>query len=224
MQNRLLILLIVLLSGYSQTALAAEIIVTDADNIWNLTLDNATEIGRLPYGTDPGVMVVRYADDISYTPLENATEVQRLPPGEEPGVMVVRYADVISYQALDNPTSVGKRELEINITYPQHGALITNSTIKVNGTAYSPNNITSVMVNGIPANGTTSWNATIPLTFGINTITVNVTTNTSYSAEKSIQVFHYTTDFRLFGDFNGNGELDSGDVTILMRKIVGLPT
>ena len=29
---------------------------------------------------------------------------------------------------------------------------------------------------------------------------------------------------RLFGDFNNNGILDSGDVTILMQMIVGLVT
>jgi hypothetical protein len=249
MRNKILIFLIFLIPGYTSIALAEDINITDADYIWNLTLENATNVSHLV--GEPGVMVVRYADVISYTPMENADNVSHLvgEPGVmvvryadvisyrplenadnvshlvgEPGVMIVRYADVISYETFDNPTGVGKRELEINITYPQHGALITNSTIEVNGTAYSPNNITSVMVNGIPANGTTSWNATIPLTFGINTIRVNVTTNTSFSAEKSIQVFHYTTDIRLFGDFNGNGELDSGDVTILMRKIVGLPT
>ena len=133
--------------------------------------------------------------------------------------MVVKYADTISYKSLDNPVSIGKKELEIDITYPQHGDLILNSPVNVNGTAYSPNEITGVTVNGIPAIGTTSWNATIPLSFGINTITVNVSTNTTYSAEKSIQVFHYGG---LFGDFTGNGILDSGDVTILMRKVVGL--
>ena len=273
MQNKILILFIVLLSGFSPLALAAEINVTDADYVWNLTLDTNTNINHLigepgvmvvKYADvisyepledatsvshligEPGVMVVKYADVISYEPLEDATSVSHLTgePGVmvvkyadvisyepledatsishligEPGVMVVKYADVISYEMLNDPVNIGKKELEIDITYPQHGDLILNSPINVNGTAYSPNEITSVTVNGIPAIGTTSWNATIPLSFGINTITVNVSTNTTYSAEKSIQVFHYGG---LFGDFNGNGELDSGDVTILMRKIVGL--
>jgi len=215
MQNKILILFIVLLSGFSPLALAAEINVTDADYVWNLTLDTNTNISHLI--GEPGVMVVKYADAISYKPLEDATSVSHLTG--EPGVMVVKYADTISYKTLDNPTSIGKKELEISITYPQHGDLILNSPVNVNGTAYSPNEITGVTVNGISAIGTTSWNATVPLSFGINTITVNVTTNTTYSTEKSIQVFHYSG---LFGDFNGNGILDSGDVTILMRKIVGL--
>ena len=244
MQNKIVILFIVLISGFSQLALAEEINVTDADYIWNLTLNHNTNISHLI--GEPGVMVVKYADVISYEQLEDATSVSHLigEPGVmvvkyadvvsyeqledatfvshltgEPGVMVVKYADVISYELLNDPASVGRKKLEINITYPQHGDLILNSPVNVNGTAYSPNEITGVTVNGIPANGTTSWNATIPLSFGINTITVNVSTNTTYSAEKSIQVFHYNG---LFGDFSGNGILDSGDVTILMRKIVGL--
>jgi len=273
MQNKLLILLIVIISGFSQLALAEEINVTDADYVGNLTLHNNTNVSHLlgepnlmvvkyadaifyepledatsvshlldepsvmvvKYADaifyepledaisvshligEPGVMVVKYADVISYEPLEDAISVSHLIG--EPGVMVVKYADAISYKPLDNPASIGKRELEIGITYPQHGDLILNSPVNVNGTAYSPNEITGVTVNGIPAIGTTSWNATIPLSFGINTITVNVSTNTTYSAEKSIQVFHYGG---LFGDFTGNGILDSGDVTILMRKIVGL--
>jgi hypothetical protein len=274
MQNKHLILFIVLLSIFSPLALAPEINVTDADYIWNLTLDTNTNISHLAgepgvmvvkYADvisytplenatsmdhlvgEPGVMVVKYADVISYKPLENATEVNHLvgEPGVmvvkyaddisyqplenaasvghligEPGVMVVKYADVISYQPLDNPINVEKRELDINITNPQQGDIVLNSPVNVNGTAFSPNEIVDVTVNGIHATGTTSWNASIPLNFGINTIKVNVTTNTTYSAEKSIKVFYYYGG--LFGDFNGNGVLDSGDVTILMRKIVGL--
>ena len=243
MQNKLLIL-IILLSGCSQVALAEEISVTDADYVGNLTLDTTTNISHL--SSEPGVMVVMYADVISYTPMEDAASVNHLvgEPGVmvvkyadvisytpmedttsvnhlvgEPGVMVVKYADTISYNPLDNPTSVSRRELDITIDHPSHGDLILNSSVMVNGTAFSPNEITSVIVNGIPAIGTTSWKANIPLSFGINTITVNVSTNTTYSAEKSIQVFHYGG---LFGDFNDNGILDNGDVTILMRKVVGL--
>ena len=337
MQNKLLILFI-LLSGFSQVTLAEEINVTDADYVGNLTLDTNTNISHLAgelgvmvvkYADvisytpmedatsvnhlvgEPGVMIVKYADVISYTPMEDAASVNHLvgessvmvvkyadvisytpmedaasvnhlvgEPGVmvvkyadvisytpmedatsvnhlvgEPGVMVVKYADVISYNPLDNPTSVGRRELDITIDYPGNGYLMTDSTVTVNGTAFSPNEITSVTVNGFLATGTASWNATIPLATGINTITVEVTTNTTYSDTKSIQVFHYTegnhvdtdgdgvidswdqenntqTGFwvnpvgigRMLGDLNGNGMLDSGDVTILMQMIVGLMT
>ena len=279
MQNKLLIL-IILLSGYSPLALAEEINVTDADMVWNLTLDTNTNISNLT--GEPGVMVVKYADVISYVPMENATSVSHLKsePGVmvvkyadvisytpmedttsvnhlvgEPSVMVVKYADMISYSPLGNPTSVSRRELDITIDYPKNGYLIIDPTVTVNGTASSPNEIINVAVNGVLATGTTSWNATIPLVTGINTISVEVTTNTTYSDTKSIQVFHYMegnyvdTDGdgvvdswdqenntqsgfwvnpvgigRMLGDLNGNGMLDSGDVTLLMRTIAGLIT
>ena len=310
MQNKLLILLIVLISGFSQLALAEEINVTDADYVWNFTLNNNTNVThingepgvmvvkyadsisylQLEYPTsvghltdEPGVMVVKYADSVSYLQLENPTSVEHL-TGEsgvmvvkyadsisylqlenptsavehligEPGVIVVKYADSISYEPLNDPTSVSRRELEITIDNPSNGDLILEPTVTVNGTAFSPNEIISVTVNRILATGTTSWKATIPLTTGINTITVEVITNTSNSDSKSIQVFHYTegdyTDSdgdgvidrldkdnsttpgflvnsegigRLFGDFNNNGILDSGDATLLMQMIVGLVT
>ena len=251
MQNKLLILLIVILSGFSQLALAEEINVTDADYVGNLTLDNVTAVGHLV--GEPGVMVVKYADTVAYQPLENPTDVNHLVG--EPGVMVVKYADVTSYSPLGNPTNVSSRELDITIDYPENGYLSIDPTVTVNGTASSPNEIINVTVNGVLATGTTSWNATIPLVTGINTISVEVNTNTTYSDTKSIRVFHYTegnyvdTDGdgvvdswdqenntqsgfwvnpvgigRMLGDLNGNGMLDSGDVTLLMRMIAGLIT
>ena len=95
-------LLIVLLAGCSPVALAVEINVTDADYVWNLTLDNATNVSSL--AGEPGVMVIKYADTISYQPLTNPTDVNHLVG--EPGVMVVKYADTISYQLLENPLDV----------------------------------------------------------------------------------------------------------------------
>ena len=253
MQNKLLILLIVIISGFSQLALAEDINVTDADYVGNFTLNNNTNVIHL--NGEPGVMAVKYADSVSYLQLENPTSVEHLVG--EPGVMVVKYADVISYNPLDNPTSVSRRELNMSIDYPSNGDIILNSSVTVNGTAFSPNEIINVTVNGILANGTTSWNATIPLITGINIITVKATTNTTYSETKTIKVFHYMggecsyydidgdgvidvwdqenntqSGFwvnpvgigRMLGDLNGNGMLDSGDVTLLMRMIAGLIT
>ena len=102
MQNKILILLIVLLAGCSPLALAAEINVTDADTVWNLALKTNTSINHLI--GEPGVMVVKYADVISYTSMENATSVNQL--ADEPGIIVVKYADVISYTSMENATSV----------------------------------------------------------------------------------------------------------------------
>ena len=84
---------------YSPIALADEIIVVDADNIWNLTLENATDIGRLI--GEPGVMVVKYADGITYKALDNATDIGRLIG--EPGVIVTKYADFITPYKITPP-------------------------------------------------------------------------------------------------------------------------
>ena len=226
-------------------------VIKYADTISYQPLENPTDVNHLV--GEPGVMVVKYADTISYQLLENPADVNHLVG--EPGVMVVKYADTVSYNPLENPTSVSRRKLDITIDHPSNGDLILNSSVMVNGTAFSPNEITSVTMNGIPASGTTSWSATVPLTTGINTITVEVITNTTYSDTKSIKVFHYVegnyidtdgdgvidewdqenntqTGFlvnplgigRMLGDLNGNGMLDSGDVTILMQMIVGLVT
>lgn len=148
-------------------------------------------------------------------------------------------------------------ELLISIDYPAAYQLISTPSVVVSGTSYSPDGIANVSVNDILANGTANWSATIPLTTGVNTITVKATDNMTYSETRTIDVFHFTegqcsyldTDGdgviddwdqendtesgfwvnsqgigRMLGDFNDNGMLDSGDVTILMQKIVGLVT
>lgn len=148
-------------------------------------------------------------------------------------------------------------ELLISIDYPAAYQLLSSPSVVVSGTSYSPDGIANVTVNDILANGTSNWSATIHLTTGVNTITVKVTDNMTYSETRTIDVFHFTegqcsyldTDGdgviddwdqendtesgfwvnsqgigRMLGDFNDNGMLDSGDVTILMQKIVGLVT
>jgi len=122
MLNKFLILSIVLLSGYSPLALAAEINVTDADMVWNLTLDTNTNISHLT--GEPGVMVVKYADTITYNSLENATSVHRLTG--EPGVMVVKYADAITYDPLENPTSVRRLVGEPGVMVIKYADAITS--------------------------------------------------------------------------------------------------
>jgi len=93
MQTKPLLIAIILLAlACSPTAFADTIVVKYADTVWNLALDDATDVDRLV--GEPGVMVVRYADAIAYKPLENATEVDRLVG--EPGVIVVKYADTVT--------------------------------------------------------------------------------------------------------------------------------
>jgi len=104
MQNKILIFLIVLLPGYASIALADEISVVDADTVWNLTLNNATNVNHL--NEEPDVIVIKYADAISYQNLENATDVEHLEG--EPGVMVVKYADAILYKPLEDNENIGR--------------------------------------------------------------------------------------------------------------------
>ena len=86
MQTKFLLAPVILLALVcAPIAFADEIVVVDADNVWNLTLDDATDVDRLV--GEPDVMVVKYADMFSYKSLENATEIERLVG--EPGVMVV---------------------------------------------------------------------------------------------------------------------------------------
>ena len=87
-----------------QIVLGDEIIVEDAETVWNLTLDDATDVE--PLVGEPGVMVTKYADTFTYYLLENATDVGRLVG--EPGVMVTKYADTFTYYLLENATDVGR--------------------------------------------------------------------------------------------------------------------
>ena len=97
----LLSLTILLALTCSPTALADTIVVKYADTVWNIALDDATDVDRLV--GEPDVMVVKYADAFSYRSLENATEVDRL--AGEPGVIVVKYADTVtsSFSPLVHP-------------------------------------------------------------------------------------------------------------------------
>jgi len=105
MQNKFLLISAILLAiTCPPIAFADEIVVVDAGAIWNLTLDDTTDVNRLV--GEPGVMVARYADAITYKPLENATEMDRLVG--EPDAMVVKYADAFTYQPLENATEVGR--------------------------------------------------------------------------------------------------------------------
>jgi hypothetical protein len=123
MRNKLLLILAIILAlTCSPIALADEIVVVDADTIWNLTLNNTTHVGRLV--GEPGVMVVKYADVIAYNSLENATDISRL--AGEPDVMVVKYADTITYNPLKNPTSVGRLVGEPGVMVIKYADTITS--------------------------------------------------------------------------------------------------
>jgi hypothetical protein len=207
---------------------ADEIVVVDADAIWNLTLDNATDVIRLV--GEPDVIVVKYADTLSHKSLENATEVKRLIG--EPGVMVVRYADAIAYKPLDNATGVerlvgepdvivvkyadvhrgmefvkGIYILNMTIDSPENGDFIPTPTAVVRGTSASPNDVVNVTVNGELATGTGDWIVTIPLTEGENIIKAKVTDTTGYSITRTIRVIHYDAGCN-YNDTDNDGVID----------------
>ncbi|KAF5417802.1 MAG: hypothetical protein C5S49_02680 [Candidatus Methanogaster sp.] len=220
-------LLVLTLSAFLTPALADEIMVADADAIWNLTLDkfHYTDIG-----TD--VMVVKYADTISHKSLVNATSIGRHPPGEGAGVMVVKYADAIAYKTLETVTAIdtpigepdviivryadtswnseiveGIYILNLTIDAPKSGEFIPTPTAVVRGTASAPNGVTNVTVNGELATGTVDWIIAIPLTEGENTIAVKVTDTTGYTITRTIRVIHYDAGCN-YNDTDNDGVID----------------
>ena len=124
MQTKFLLISAILLALVcAPIAFADEIVVVDADTVWNLALDDATDVDRLV--GEPGVMVVKYADVFSYKSLENATAVERLVG--EPGVMVVRYADAIAYKPLENATEVDRLVGEPGVIVVKYADTVTSS-------------------------------------------------------------------------------------------------
>lgn len=230
MSNKLLLVATILLAlVYAPIAFADEIVVVDdADNVWNLALDDATDVNHLV--GEPDIMVVKYADAFSYKSLENATEVERLVG--EPGVMVVRYADAIAYKPLENVEEVERligepdvivvkyadihREIDfvkgiyiLNLTIdtPENGDFIPTPTAVVRGTASAPNGVANVTVNGELATGTVDWIITTPLDEGENVITVKVTDTTGYSITRTIRVVHYDAGCN-YNDTDNDGVID----------------
>ncbi|KAF5416345.1 MAG: hypothetical protein C5S48_03220 [Candidatus Methanogaster sp.] len=224
----LLIPAILLALVYAPIAFADEIVVVDADNVWDLTLDDAIDVGRLV--GEPDIMVVKYADTFSYKSLEDAAEVGRLVG--EPGVMVVRYADVIAYKPLEDATEVERlvgepdvivvkyadvhREMELakgiyilNLTIdsPENGDFIPTPTVVVRGTASSPNGVANVTVNGEHATGTEDWIIAIPLNEGENMLRAKVTDTTGYSITRTIRVVHYDAGCN-YNDTDNDGVID----------------
>lgn len=246
MQTKLLLLPAILLALVcTPIAFADEIVVVDADNVWDLTLDDAADVGHLD--GEPGVMVVRYADIIAYKPLETATEVDRLVG--DPDVIVVKYADIHREMEFVR----GIYFLNLTINSPENGVFIPTPTAVVRGTASAPNGIVDVTVNGELATGTEDWTITIPLNEGENMIRAQVTDTTGYSITRTIRVIHYDAGCNyndtdtdgvidlldqeagtppdswvdrfgravLRGDVNGDGKLTSADALMILKAAAG---
>ena len=104
MKNKIFLLFLIfgIVALCPQIAFGDEIIVENADAVWNSTLDNATEVKHLV--GEPGVMVTKYADAFIYYLLKEAIEIHHLVG--EPGVMVTKYADTFIYEGLTAPPFV----------------------------------------------------------------------------------------------------------------------
>lgn len=65
----------------------------------------------------------------------------------------------------------------LTITSPADGAVVTSETITVEGTAADQSGVREVLVNAIPASGTSVWSRSLTLTPGDNSITVSAADN-----------------------------------------------
>jgi hypothetical protein len=110
----------------------------------------------------------------------------------------------------------------ITILSPASGTTASTSTITISGTASDESGIANVMVNGILATGITDWSADVTLTEGANMITVVATDKAGIIATQSITITYASAS--ITGDLNGNGMLDTGDVTLVLLMAVGLTT
>ncbi len=100
MRNKILFFLILgIVALCPQIALGDEIIVEGAETVWNLALDDSTDVEHLV--GEPGVMVTEYADTFVHYLLEDTTDIQNLVGGSS--VMVTKYADAFTYEKLTAP-------------------------------------------------------------------------------------------------------------------------
>ncbi|WMW23068.1 hypothetical protein RE476_04350 [Methanolobus mangrovi] len=82
---------------------AEEILVVNADTVWELDLTDAVNVEHL--SGEPGIIVVKYADTRSVYSLEGTTNISYL--SGEPGVIVVKYADTKSVYSLEDTANIG---------------------------------------------------------------------------------------------------------------------
>ena len=122
--------------------------------------------------------------------------------------------DAITSKPLFESWSVGTDIVspELFITYPSDGTIISSQIVTISGTASDNNAIASVTVNGMPAIGTTDWNAEVSLIEGENIITIitkdlqnnkrtNKLTVHYYPLEDIHLLFSYPSEIELGGTF-----------------------
>ena len=146
MRNELFLTLLAvgILALSPHTALGAGIIVDNASVVWDVTLDDATDVDHLV--GEPGVYVTKYADTFSYFLLENAA-IGRL--FGEPGVFVTKYADVFVYHLLEDAGNVQHLVGEPGVMVTRYADTFTYECLEVPGVI--PHNVTPPSANVSPA-------------------------------------------------------------------------
>jgi hypothetical protein len=112
-----------------------------------------------------------------------------LPSG--PATITWSYATGTSLAEVQGYAAAARTALgpALNISSPANDAVVGSSPVTVTGSASAPSGIRSVTVNGVAAvvSGDT-WTASVPLTFGQNTITATAIDNADRSSESSESV------------------------------------
>jgi pimeloyl-ACP methyl ester carboxylesterase len=122
----------------------------------------------------------------------------------------------------------------LTIASPVNGAVVTSASLPVNGTASDSglgnNGISSVTVNGANASGgttsgsgTASWNATVTLVSGVNTITVVAKDTLNNSTQKVVSVtYNPSTTIPVITSPTPGSTLTSASVTFQWSSGMGV--
>jgi len=246
MQSKILILLILSLA-YLPITQAEEISVVDADTTWNLTLNDTNQVGRLT--GDPNVIVVKYADALTYKSLEAASDVGKLIGGpgvmvvkyaDAIGYNPLEDPDSIQDRKLEltinhpqNGALILEPAVEVNGTAvsPDEITQVTvNGVLATGTTSWSAEIPLSTGANTITVEAVTS--TSYNRTESIQVFHYTEGNYTDLDGDGVIDAWDSENNTThgylvnpqgigfLFGDFNDNGTLDSGDVTLLMQKIL----
>lgn len=123
-------------------------------------------------------------------------------------ITLVPGLNTITVVARDNSPAQNQTTQSISVTYnppdttaptlsigsPTNGQVFTTANITVSGTAADAVGVTSVMVNGVTATGTTSWSRAITLVSGSNTINVQARDAAGNTNSQTIQVTYNPPD------------------------------
>ena len=124
-------------------------------------------------------------------------DYQRMIPAGGSTSIMWSYATGTSLAEVQGYAAAVQAELRpaVTITSPVNGATVTNSPVTVSGTASGGFGVKSVTLNGATATVSAGdWSATVPLTYGANTLTATMTTTDGGTATASVTVTYVSPD------------------------------